>query len=112
MLDWVAQLPLVLWTRAMKKPGGTVDKAHAWIRPSNMFMIDMIDMVTEPLHVLYFHWASKVKSVSDGLQFNISRAKQGMRDQLLSIAKASLIDQVALNNLISADDVLCNSSGI
>lgn len=42
--------------------------------------------------------------MSGGLQFNILRDKQGMWGELLSIPKASLVDYVALNNLISIDD--------
>ena len=61
--------------KEIQKPGGTVEKAYKWAVPYNIFMMDMIDQVTQPLRRQYSYLASEVKSPLTGLENNMQRCR-------------------------------------
>ena len=86
---------------SLKKPGGTVDKAHDWTTHAyNIFCMDMVCLVTEPLRKRYSHRASEVKSASQGFTYNLNLVHQGVSSELIDIARGAFFNENALHKLM------------
>ena len=83
-----------------QKPGGTLEKAHSWIRPYNVVMLDMIDMVTMPLRNRYGYLAAEVKTPEQGLADNMQQCRDGLWTEVHNIAKSAFHDEIKLQSLL------------
>ena len=98
-------------TAALKKPGGSLQKAHDWIIPANVFMMDMTDMCTKSLRAQYSFRAAEVKGIQESFACNLKRAKTGLFDELKAIATDAFYDELTLRNLLEIHDPVLGPRG-
>ena len=89
--------------RAFQKPGGGLEKAHDWIAPANVWTMDMVDLITDPLRQLYSYRAKCVENIDQGVACNLQNAKTGLVDELQNIALKAFSGGRALRQLLHRD---------
>ena len=72
-----------------------MERAHAWVCPYHIFVMDAFCLVSKSLHTAYSHRASQVKSPATLLELNLCRQRSGISAEVLAIAADALFDQDA-----------------